>query len=73
MTVSSICSHRVITVDRGITIEVAAVVMRDTKVGYLVVMDNPTGGSEVKRMRPCRTSPKTRYDSPPARSAGLTR
>lgn len=43
MTVSSICSHRVITVDRDISIAVAAAVMRDNNIGYLVVMDDRTG------------------------------
>jgi CBS domain-containing protein len=44
MTVSSICSHRVITVDRAINIAVAAAVMRDHNIGYLVVMDDRIGG-----------------------------
>jgi CBS domain-containing protein len=43
MTIGSICTHRVITVDRQIDIAAAAAVMRDNHIGYLIVTD--AGGS----------------------------
>jgi CBS domain-containing protein len=43
MTTGSICTHRVITVDRQIDIAAAAAVMRDNHIGYLIVTD--AGGS----------------------------
>jgi CBS domain-containing protein len=39
MTTGSICTHRVITVDRQIDIAAAAAVMRDNHIGYLIVTD----------------------------------
>jgi len=39
MAVGTICTRRVITVDRGIDVAAAARVMRDKQVGYLVVTD----------------------------------
>jgi CBS domain-containing protein len=45
MTISSICTHRVITVDRQIDIVAAATVMRDNHIGYLIVTDASSDGS----------------------------
>ena len=45
MTIGSICTHRVITVDRAIDIAAAASVMRDNHIGYLIVTDALSGGS----------------------------
>ena len=45
MTIGTICTHRVITVDRGIDIAAAAAVMRENHVGYLIVTDARLGGS----------------------------
>jgi CBS domain-containing protein len=45
MTISTICTHRVITVDRGIDIAAAAGVMRENHIGYLIVTDARSGGS----------------------------
>ena len=39
MSVGTICTRQVITVDRGIDVAAAAGVMRDKEVGYLVVTD----------------------------------
>jgi CBS domain-containing protein len=47
MTVGSICTRRVITVDRGIDIAKAAGVMRDNSIGYLVVTDRAGDGVPV--------------------------
>ena len=45
MTIGSICTHGVITVDRAIDIAAAASVMRDNHIGYLIVTDALSGGS----------------------------
>jgi CBS domain-containing protein len=45
MTIGTICTHRVITVDRGIDIAAAAAVMRENHIGYLIVTDAQSGGS----------------------------
>ena len=45
MTIGAICTRKVITVDREIDIPVAARVMRDNHIGYLVVTDARSGGS----------------------------
>jgi predicted transcriptional regulator len=45
MTVRSICTHKVITVDREIDIAAAASVIRDNHIGYLIVTDSRSGGS----------------------------
>jgi CBS domain-containing protein len=45
MTIGSICTHRVITVDRQIDIAAAAAVMRENHIGYLIVTDAAAGGS----------------------------
>jgi CBS domain-containing protein len=45
MTVGSICTHRVITVDRQIDVAAAAAVMRENHIGYLIVTDAASGGS----------------------------
>jgi predicted transcriptional regulator len=45
MAVGTICTRRVVTVDRGIDVAAAARVMRDKQVGYLVVTD-PASGSQ---------------------------
>jgi len=45
MGVSSLCTHRVITVDRGIDVAAAAGVMRDNNIGYLIVTDANSGGT----------------------------
>jgi CBS domain-containing protein len=45
MTIASICTHKVITVDRKIDIAAAASVMRDNHIGYLIVTDAWSGGS----------------------------
>jgi CBS domain-containing protein len=45
MTIGTICTHRVITVDRGIDIAAAATVMRENHIGYLIVTDAQSGGS----------------------------
>jgi CBS domain-containing protein len=44
MTIGSICTRRVITVDRGINIPAAAAVMRENGIGYLIVTDVASGG-----------------------------
>jgi CBS domain-containing protein len=44
MTIGSICTRKVITVDRGIDIAAAAGVMRDNRIGYLIVTDASSGG-----------------------------
>lgn len=44
MAVSSICTRRVITVDIGIDIVAAAAVMRESKIGYLIVTDKKHHG-----------------------------
>jgi predicted transcriptional regulator len=46
MAVGTICSRRVITVDRAIDVAAAARVMRDKQVGYLVVTDAASGGQK---------------------------
>ena len=45
MTIASICTHKVITVDRDIDISAAAGVMRENHIGYLIVTDSRSGGS----------------------------
>ncbi len=45
MGVGSLCTHRVITVDRGIDVAAAAGVMRDNHIGYLIVTDARSGGA----------------------------
>jgi CBS domain-containing protein len=45
MTVGSICTHRVITVDRQIDVAAAAAVIRENHIGYLIVTDATSGGS----------------------------
>jgi len=45
MTIGAICTRKVITVDREIDIPVAARVMRDNHIGYLVVTDSRSEGS----------------------------
>ena len=45
MTIGAICTRKVITVDREIDIPVAARVMRDNHIGYLIVTDARSGGS----------------------------
>jgi CBS domain-containing protein len=45
MTIGSICTHRVITVDRQVDIAAAAAVMRENHIGYLIVTDARSGGS----------------------------
>ena len=45
MTIASICTHKVITVDREIDISAAARVMRENHIGYLIVTDSRAGGS----------------------------
>jgi CBS domain-containing protein len=42
--VGSLCTHKVITVDRGIDVAAAAAVMRDQHIGYLIVTDDRSGG-----------------------------
>lgn len=44
MSVGSICTRRVITVDVGIDVSAAAAVMRENKLGYLIVTDKTKGG-----------------------------
>ena len=44
MSVGTICTRQVITVDRGIDVAAAAAVMRDKEIGYLVVTDAIGGG-----------------------------
>lgn len=43
MAVGSICTRRVITVDAGIDVAAAAQVMRENKIGYLIVTDRGSG------------------------------
>lgn len=43
MAVGSICTRRVITVDTGIDVAAAAQVMRENKIGYLIVTDKESG------------------------------
>jgi CBS domain-containing protein len=45
MTIGSICTRKVITVDRGIDIAAAAGVMRDNHIGYLIVTVARSAGS----------------------------
>lgn len=45
MTIGSICTRQVVTVDREIDIAAASVVMRDNHIGYLIVTDARSGGS----------------------------
>jgi len=45
MGVGSLCTHRVITVDRGIDVAAAAEVMRENHIGYLIVTDARSGGA----------------------------
>jgi CBS domain-containing protein len=45
MGVGSICTHRVITVDRGIDVAAAAGVMRENHIGYLIVTDAKSGAA----------------------------
>ena len=45
MTIGSICTHKVITVDRSIDIAAAAAVMRESRIGYLIVTDIQSGGA----------------------------
>ncbi len=45
MTIASICTQKVITVDREIDIAAAAGVMRDNHIGYLIVTDGRSGGA----------------------------
>lgn len=45
MGVGSICTHRVITVDRGIDVAAAARVMRENHIGYLIVTDAKSGAA----------------------------
>jgi CBS domain-containing protein len=45
MGVGSICTHRVITVDRGIDVAAAASVMRENHIGYLIVTDAKSGAA----------------------------
>jgi CBS domain-containing protein len=45
MTIGSICTHRVITVDRHVDIAAAAEVMRENHIGYLIVTDAASGGA----------------------------
>ncbi len=45
MGVGSICTHRVITVDRGIDVAAAAEVMRENNIGYLIVTDAKSGAA----------------------------
>ena len=45
MTIGAICTRKVISVDREIDIPVAARVMRDNHIGYLIVTDARSGGS----------------------------
>jgi CBS domain-containing protein len=44
MAVGSICTHRVITVDVGLDVAAAAQVMRENKIGYLIVTDKANAG-----------------------------
>lgn len=44
MTVGSICTRRVVVVDRAIDIAAAAEVMRNNHIGYLIVTDARAGG-----------------------------
>lgn len=46
MAVGTICTRRVVTVDRAIDVGAAARVMRDKQVGYLVVTDAASGGQK---------------------------
>ncbi|HSC07122.1 MAG TPA: CBS domain-containing protein [Steroidobacteraceae bacterium] len=46
MTIGTICTARVITVDRGIDIAAAAAVMRENRIGYLIVTD-PGGAAPI--------------------------
>jgi CBS domain-containing protein len=46
MSVGSICTRKVITVDVGLDIGAAANVMRDNKIGYLIVTDKASGGGQ---------------------------
>jgi CBS domain-containing protein len=45
MTIASICTHKVLTVDREIDISAAAGVMRENHIGYLIATDSRSGGS----------------------------
>ena len=44
MSVGTICTRQVVTVDRSMDVAAAAVVMRNKEVGYLVVTDAARGG-----------------------------
>lgn len=46
MTIGTICTARVITVDRGTDIAAAAAVMRENRIGYLIVTD-PGGAAPI--------------------------
>jgi CBS domain-containing protein len=46
MTIGTICTARVITVDRGLDIAAAAAVMRENRIGYLIVTD-PGGAAPI--------------------------
>ena len=46
MTIGTICTARVITVDRGVDIAAAAAVMRENRIGYLIVTD-PGGAAPI--------------------------
>jgi CBS domain-containing protein len=43
MAVGSICTRRIITVDVGVDVAAAAQVMRENKIGYLLVTDKSSG------------------------------
>ena len=43
MAVGSICTRRIITVDVGVDVAAAAQVMRENKIGYLLVTDKASG------------------------------
>ena len=47
MAIGTICTHRVITVDRGIDIAAAAAVMRENHIGYLIVTDKSGGSTPI--------------------------
>jgi CBS domain-containing protein len=47
MTIATICTHRVITVERGIDIAAASAVMRENHIGYLIVTDAPADGAPI--------------------------
>lgn len=47
MAVGSICTHNPINVDAGVDVAAAARVMRENKIGYLIVTDRATGRAPV--------------------------